>query len=108
MKTNKANELSIYETLNIIDRSFGHVLQELERLRQLEGFKGRVSIRSVELAVKETRAWTLTEILDVLHQREESEWARFGRMRSRLERRKSDRKPSQSQRTEQAGPSKKT
>jgi len=107
MKTKSANELLMYEALSLINGSFGQILQELERLQQLHGFKGRPTIKSVELAVKETRAWTLFEILDVLHQREEDEWTRFGRACSRLERSQSDRKPSQAQRPKGTGSSKK-
>jgi hypothetical protein len=36
-------------------------------------------------AVKETQAWTLFEILEVLHERVEREWTRYGRMRNREE-----------------------
>ena len=43
------------------------------------------------MAVRETRAWTMSEILEVLHEREEGDWMRLGRLRSvqveRLERR---------------------
>jgi hypothetical protein len=85
MKTKRSNELSVYESLSLIDRNFRQVLQELEQLQQHHGFKRRPTINSVELAVKETRAWTLFEILDVLHQREEDEWTRFGRVRGRQE-----------------------
>jgi hypothetical protein len=107
MKTKNANELSTYETLNLINGSFGQILQELERLQQIGGFKGRASIKSVELAVKETRAWTLFEILDVLHQREEDEWTRLGRVRGRLERTEAVEAPRQPQRVKQAARSKK-
>jgi hypothetical protein len=31
----------------------------------------------------ETRAWTNFEVIEVLHQREEREWVRFGRIRQR-------------------------
>jgi hypothetical protein len=107
MKTKSANELSMYEALSLINRSFGQILQELERIQQIGGFKGRALIKAVELAVKETRAWTLFEILDVLHQREEEEWTRFGRARSRLDQRDSIPAPSQAQMAKQAARSKK-
>jgi hypothetical protein len=99
MKTSNANELSMYEALSLINRSFGQILQELERLQQLHGFKGRPTIKSVELAIKETRAWTLFEILDVLHQREEEEWTRRGRARGRREQSGTRRKSRRAQRT---------
>ena len=105
MKTKNANELSMYEALSLINGSFRQILQELERVQQIDGFQGRASIKSVELAVKETRAWTLFEILDILHQREEDEWTRVGRARGRLERSESARKPSQ--RTKRTGSSSK-
>jgi hypothetical protein len=85
MKTNP-NELSIYKALTLIDHSFEQILQQLERLQKINAFKGRPSVRFVKLAVRETRAWALFEILDVLHQHEEDEWTRSGRARSRLER----------------------
>ncbi len=100
MKTKSANELSMYEALSLINRSFGQILQELERLQQIGPFKGRALIRAVELAVKESRAWTLFEILDVLHQREEEEWTRFGRARGRLDRRDSIQAQRRAQQTE--------
>jgi hypothetical protein len=103
MKSNNANELSIYEALNLINGSSGQILQELERLQQVDGFKGRESIKSVELAVKETRAWTLFEILDGLHQREEEEWTRFGRTRDRQEQAEAKRKPRRAQRNKPTG-----
>jgi hypothetical protein len=83
MKTN--NMQPIYESLNTINRSFERIIEELERLEQLDWFRGRPPMKSVERAVRETRAWTMSEILDVLHQREESQWMRFGRLRSARE-----------------------
>jgi hypothetical protein len=85
MKNKNTNALSMYEALSLINRSFGQILQELEGLRRLNCFRRPASIKSVELAVNETRAWTLFEILDVLHQYEEDEWTRFGRVRAQRE-----------------------
>jgi hypothetical protein len=106
MKTSKASELSMYEALSLVNGSFGQILQELGRLQQIDGFKRRASIKAVELAVKETRAWTLFEVLDVLHQREEEEWTRFGRTRDRQEQAEAKRKP-RAQRNKPTGSSKK-
>ena len=85
MKTKNTNALSMYDALNLINRNFGQILQELEGLRRLNCFRRPASIKSVELAVNETRAWTLFEILDVLHKHEEDEWTRFGRVRAQRE-----------------------
>jgi hypothetical protein len=61
----------LYESLCTISWSFDQILQELERLELLDGFRGRSPLKSVALAVKKTHASTMSEILDVLHQRDE-------------------------------------
>jgi hypothetical protein len=86
VKTNKTSATSIYRSLKIINRRFEKILQEFERIQQLDCFRKQPAIKSVELAVKETRAWTMFEILEIVHGREESEWTRFGRRRSHEER----------------------
>ena len=75
----------IYDSLGTIHRSFEQILPEFQRLHQIEGVRGRPPIKSVELAIRETRAWAMFEMLDVLHQHEEREWTRLGRVRSRQE-----------------------
>jgi len=107
MKNKNTNALSMYEALSLINRSFGQILQELEGLRRLNCFRRPASIKSVELAVNETRAWTLFEILDVLHQHEEDEWARFGRMRARHDQREALQTPVKRRRAKLTGSSKK-
>ncbi len=93
----------MYETLSLINGSFRQILQELERLQQIAGFRQRVSIKSVELAAKETQAWTLFEILEILRQREEEdEWTRCGRVRGRLEQTETVEAPRQPQTVKQA------
>jgi hypothetical protein len=81
---NDASDFSAYDSLALIDRSFDQILRELERLQQFQWFR-RPPIKSVELEVRETRARAMFEILEVLHQWEESEWTRLGRARSRQE-----------------------
>lgn len=81
MKKDKLNESLVCESLNIVARSFEEILKELERLQQLHWFRRRSPIKTLELAVKETHAWTMFEILEVLHERAEAEWTRYGRMR---------------------------
>jgi hypothetical protein len=102
-----AKGTSIYEALNLINGSFRQILQELERIEHTGGFKGRASIKAVELALKEMRDWTLFEILDVLHQSEEDEWTRFGRARRRHEQADAKRKPRLPQRIQPTDPARK-
>ena len=83
MKTDPAGDGSIYKAMRRIDRSFKRVLREIERVRQVRWLGKRALLDPVELALKETRAWTMFEILEVLHEREENEWIRLGRARIR-------------------------
>jgi hypothetical protein len=78
MKKRQGSAPQIYDSLSVINRSFDQILQELERLQQVDCFRRRAPIKSVDLAVRETRAWTMVEILEVAREREESEWMRFG------------------------------
>jgi hypothetical protein len=68
-------------------RSFDQILQEMKQLVRLDWFREYAPMKSVTLAVQEVRAWTLSEILDVLHQREKGEWMRPGRLRTAREKR---------------------
>jgi hypothetical protein len=84
-KKDAPGKLLLYETLCELNRSFEQVLRELERLQRFGLFRGRQFLKSCQLAVKETRAWATLEILEILHDREESDWARFGRLRGARE-----------------------
>lgn len=83
-KSNSVGGL-VFEALSAIDRSFEEILGELERLQKLHWFRKQEPVKSVALALRETHAWTLFEILEILHARAEQEWTRLGHMRSRLE-----------------------
>jgi hypothetical protein len=88
MKKDKMNESLAYDSLNTVARNFEEILKALDRLQRLDWFRRRSPIKTLELAVKETQAWTLFEILEVLRERAESEWTKYGRMRSREEEKK--------------------
>jgi hypothetical protein len=80
-----ANPSLIYELLSDVNRSFDEILVGLESIQKSRWFRERQLIQTVELAVRETQAWTTFEILEVLHERVEREWTRLGRLRSRRE-----------------------
>ena len=82
LTTMKKDMPSVYESLGTIDRSFEQIRHELERLQQFDWFRGRAPMKAVGLSVRETQAWTMSEILDVLHEREERKWMRLGRIRN--------------------------
>ncbi len=85
MKANNSRTSFAYDSLVLINRGFEQILQELDRLQRHDWFRKRAPIKSVELAVKETRAWTMFELLEVLRDRQEEVWTRLGRVRSRQE-----------------------
>jgi hypothetical protein len=82
MRARKEDEVAIYESLVRIQRGFTQVLDTLETLRQNKSYRGP-SINAAVRAVRETRAGTLFEVLEVVHAREEREWSRRGRRRTR-------------------------
>jgi hypothetical protein len=82
----KKNRPLIYESLYTINRSFEQILHEFRRLERVDWFRRRPPIKSVHLAVREMRAWTMFEVLEVLHEHEERAWTRLGRARDAQER----------------------
>jgi len=84
------NKLSIYEALYALNRGFEQVLQELDLLQQSPLFRGNQFIKSCRLAVQETCAWASFEVLEILRDSEESDWARYGQLRRTRELRLED------------------
>lgn len=79
MKARK-EEVTIYKSLVRIERGFTRVLQTLAGLQQQKSYQGP-SMNSAVRAVREARAGTLFEVLEILHARDEREWIRWGRKR---------------------------
>ena len=78
-----AKDVEIYDSLAVINRAFGQVFIELDQIRQDRRFRKSNLLKSVDLAIRETQAGTLFEILEVLHEHEQQRWARLGRERKR-------------------------
>jgi hypothetical protein len=77
-----------YEALAVFNRDVEQVLADLERLGSLRllAERGRRPILKVcRATLEETRAWINCEWTDVLRQLEEREWARFARIRQRVD-----------------------
>jgi hypothetical protein len=92
-KTDDFVKVAAYETLCAINQSFERLLANLETLRQLGLFRGRLRrefIKSYRVTVEEARAWVNFEITEALNGYEEREWARFGRLRRQLEKKLED------------------
>ena len=83
-----APEVPVYDAIATLNRDFEQVLSDLERLEGLRLFPRRWQREFLKVwrtTLEETRAWVNFEVLEVLHHREEREWARFGRIRQRSE-----------------------
>jgi hypothetical protein len=82
-----------YETLSALNQYVEQVLQNLERLRQLGLFETpfrRQSLKACRATIKETRAWINFEITEYLHDQEQRNWVRFGKIRRRWEEKYAD------------------
>jgi hypothetical protein len=84
----KLPKVLFYDALAALNRDFEQVLRDLERLEELRLFRHRWQREFLKVwraTLEETRAWVSFEVLEVLHQKEEREWARFGHMPQRAE-----------------------
>jgi len=89
-----ASKTQVYEALAAFNRDVEQVLRDLERLGELSLLPDRWQprfLRVCRATLEETRAWTNFELVDVLRQKEEREWARFARIRQREEEKQSER-----------------
>ena len=78
----------VYEALATLNRDFDQVLGALQGLEAMRVFPlrwQRKVVKTWRATLEETRAWANFDVIDVLHEREEREWARFGVIRRRSE-----------------------
>jgi hypothetical protein len=81
-------KVQVYEALATLNRDFEQVLRDLERLEELRLFPRRWQrkfLKTWRATLEETRAWVNFEVVEIVHQREEQEWVRFGRIRQQSE-----------------------
>ncbi len=83
------SKLVVYETLSGLNQRFGQTLLDLHRVQEL-GLVRRGIIGALQDVLEETRAWANFEMIEVLHEREQADWARFGRLRRQWERKYED------------------
>ena len=87
--THRATREPVYESLNALNHDFECVLAELARLHEL-GMFSRDLANILRIVVKETRAWANFELVEILQQREQDDWTRFGRLHRRWEKKLED------------------
>ena len=79
----------VYESLHALNHDFECVLAELARLHELGMFNQDLA-NILRIVVKETRAWANFELVEILQQREQDDWTRFGRLHRRWEKKLQD------------------
>ena len=79
----------VYEILSGLNQRFEQTMLDLYRIREL-GVVRRAVIGELQDVLEETRAWANFEVIEVLHEREQADWDRFGRLRRRWEKKYED------------------
>jgi hypothetical protein len=82
-------KLRAYEALHAVNRGFEQVLDDLERLDKLGLFE-REDFNLFQGIVEETRAFVNCVLVELMQMREEKDWAQFGRVRYRWEKKMKD------------------
>jgi hypothetical protein len=71
-----------------INRDFERVIADLE---QLQGFGFRKELmRAFAVKAEELRSWVNSELIETRHDRELADWARFGRLNRKWQKRYED------------------
>jgi hypothetical protein len=84
-----SQKLRVYETLHSLNQDLEQVLADLQRFQEFPFFS-REFLKHFQVVIQETRSWANFEIAEAMHQREQDDWARFGRLRQRWEKRYTD------------------
>ena len=82
-------KLLAYQTLFTLNQAFENISADLHRLQRLPFFRPEF-LREFHVMVEETRACVNFELVESLHSREQDDWARFGRLRQKWEKRYRD------------------
>ena len=81
--------LAVYENIHALNRDFGEVLADLAKLQELGVFQRDLG-SIIAVVVKETRAWANMELVELLQMREQDDWAYFGRLHRRWDKKWED------------------
>ena len=89
-------KVRFYDALHQLNENFERVLDQLRRLGT--GGVRRLVAKRLEVIVEETRAEINFELVELLHERELSDWTHFGRLRQKGDKEVKDRKQTQPKR----------
>ena len=84
-----SQKLRVYENLFTLNQAFEQVLSNLRHLQEFPFFR-REFLREIQVVVEETRAWVNFDLIEVMHNREQNDWTRFGRLRLQYEKKYRD------------------
>src|SRR5438477_13152732 len=70
--------LPVYENLYALNRDFGQVLADLERLHELGMLQQQDIGNTLHLLVQEMRAWANLELVGALQPRVQGDWGQIG------------------------------
>src|SRR5260370_27593810 len=82
-------KLRAYEILFTLNQAFEQVLANLRSLQKVPFFRSKF-LQEFQVMVEETRACINFELVETMHSREQDDWARFGRLRQKWEKRYRD------------------
>ena len=77
-------KLPAYEALHALNRDFEQILAGYEKLRMMGLFRPD-DAELFRIMIQETRTGANYDVLEVMHDVEQDDWALFGRLRSRWE-----------------------
>ena len=79
-----AEKLTVYETLHTLNRGFEQVLADLEKLEKMQIFRPDLG-NIFRVMVQETRTFANVEVVEVMQEVEQDDWALFGRLHRKWE-----------------------
>ena len=89
MREGATEKFLVYDSLADFNHAFAQVLQNLRTLEKLCSLQ-RDFFSGLQVTLEETRAWANYEVVGSLHDREEIDWGRFGRLRRQWEKKFED------------------
>jgi hypothetical protein len=87
--TASSQKLEVYGALYSLNQGFEHVLRDLRRLREFPFLRPQL-LDVLNVIVQETRAWANFEAIEVLQSLEQNDWAKYGRIHRRWEKKYQD------------------
>ena len=84
-----AEKLVVYEALHALNRDFEQVLADLATLTKMRLFRPHLS-KILWIRTQEIRTHVTFEVLEVMHEVEQEDWALFGRLHSRWQKKYED------------------